>query len=55
MTRKLKVGDEAAEAAMRVAIAWGWLKAEGVFEAVRMNYQGHCHVVREVAVPLAAR
>jgi len=30
VARRLKVDEASAEAAMRVAIAWGWLKAEGI-------------------------
>jgi tellurite resistance protein len=30
VARDLKVDDEAAETAMRMAVAWGWLKAEGI-------------------------
>jgi hypothetical protein len=29
VARQLKVDEASAEAAMRVAIAWGWLNAEG--------------------------
>jgi hypothetical protein len=30
VARHLKVDEASAEAAMRVAVAWGWLKAEGI-------------------------
>jgi hypothetical protein len=30
VARHLKVAEESAVLAMRVAIAWGWLKAEGI-------------------------
>jgi hypothetical protein len=30
VARQLKVNEASAEDAMRVAIAWGWLKAEGI-------------------------
>jgi hypothetical protein len=45
VARNLKVDDEAAEAAMRVAIAWGWLKVEGI------NLYRVCLTAKGLALP----